>query len=72
MSKEYYGVKDLPERIVFRKNGEIITTMEFIEKFNATCQELSEAKASCVVHRVGIEINKYDVFEIKIVMYYNK
>ena len=34
MSKEYYGVKDLPERVVFRKNGEIITTMEFIEKFN--------------------------------------
>ena len=56
MSKEYYGVKDLPERAVFRKNGEIITTMEFIEKFNATCQELSEAKASCVVHRYG---NKY-------------
>lgn len=34
MSKEYYGVKDLPERVVFRKNGEIITIMEFIEKFN--------------------------------------
>ena len=34
MSKEYYGVKDLPEWVVFRKNGEIITTMEFIEKFN--------------------------------------
>ena len=35
MSKEYYGVKDLPERVVFRKkNGEVITIMEFIEKFN--------------------------------------
>lgn len=34
MSKEYYGVKDLPKRVVFRKNGEIITIIEFIEKFN--------------------------------------
>ena len=33
MSKEYYGVKDLPERVVFRKNGEIITIMEFIERY---------------------------------------
>lgn len=34
MNKEYYGVKDLPKRAVFRKNGEIITIMDFIEKFN--------------------------------------
>lgn len=35
MNKEYYGVKDLPERVVFRKNREIITIMDFIEKFKA-------------------------------------
>lgn len=34
MSKKYYGVKDLPKRVVFRKNGEIIAIMDFIEKFN--------------------------------------
>ena len=35
MSKEYYGVKDLPKRAVFRKkNGELVTTMDFIENFD--------------------------------------
>lgn len=34
MSERYYGVKDLPKKIVFRKkNGEFITIMDFIEKF---------------------------------------
>ena len=66
-NSEFHWIKDVSsksikqsimnaERAVFRKNGEIITIMDFIEKFNATCQELSEAKASCVVHRYG---NKY-------------
>lgn len=34
MSERYYDVKDLPKRVAFRKNGEIIAIMDFIEKFN--------------------------------------